>query len=135
LVKARISAAELGYYITETKQEEREVKRQTSKGRKGKNASQQVKTTTITPVLSLPKGETWHSFFGNEDADRGMGINFCDFIYFACLYRCANCHTILFKPLKCDKCMCVAYCSLECQKQHYKIHKKYCKKIRLFMIY
>ena len=35
------------------------------------------------------------------------------------------------KLLKCSGCLCVFYCSKECQKSNWKIHKEQCKYLRI----
>ena len=42
---------------------------------------------------------------------------------------CANCNAIANKEpyKKCAKCKCAAYCSKECQKKHWPVHKTVCK--------
>jgi hypothetical protein len=46
---------------------------------------------------------------------------------------CANCYvlekTLHEKLLKCGQCRLIKYCSRECQREHWKAHKKQCKKV------
>ena len=44
-------------------------------------------------------------------------------------YCCENCKifTYVYKYLICGKCKSIRYCSIECQKSHYKNHKNQCK--------
>jgi hypothetical protein len=46
---------------------------------------------------------------------------------------CANCYvlekTLDRKLLKCGQCRLIKYCSPSCQKEHWKVHKKQCKKV------
>jgi hypothetical protein len=48
---------------------------------------------------------------------------------------CANCYvlekTLHDKLLKCGQCRLIKYCSRECQREHWKAHKKQCKKVAL----
>ena len=44
------------------------------------------------------------------------------------LKQCAFCNKQLHKLLRCGRCKKVYYCSVQCQKPHWKIHKKICKK-------
>lgn len=41
--------------------------------------------------------------------------------------KCANCYKPLDAPKRCGKCKSVFYCSGECQKDHWKVHKEACK--------
>ncbi|EGC40115.1 hypothetical protein DICPUDRAFT_52183 [Dictyostelium purpureum] len=42
------------------------------------------------------------------------------------LYKCWSCKLTLIKPLICGYCKTVAYCSKECQKDHWLVHKEQC---------
>jgi hypothetical protein len=46
---------------------------------------------------------------------------------------CANCYvlekTLDKKLLKCGQCRLIKYCGPNCQKEHWKVHKKQCKKV------
>lgn len=39
---------------------------------------------------------------------------------------CSNCNTLLQKPKRCSGCNRVCYCNMNCQKTHWKKHKKNC---------
>ncbi len=41
---------------------------------------------------------------------------------------CKSCHTRMDKILRCSQCKKVYYCNIECQKKHWKQHKKKCLK-------
>eukprot|EP01083_Nonionella_stella_P114667 339315_1 len=41
---------------------------------------------------------------------------------------CAFCSQHSEKPKRCSRCQSVWYCSVECQRPHWKVHKKLCKK-------
>ncbi|KAG2150703.1 uncharacterized protein EDB93DRAFT_330431 [Suillus bovinus] len=43
--------------------------------------------------------------------------------------QCSQCQLALEKPLKCAKCKGVWYCSKECQKKHWPIHKPRCHEV------
>ena len=125
-MKSRITAAELGYYITETAPEEPEPRRTPAKGRRRKGG-QAPPPQKAPPIITLAQDAVWHSVLGADDARRGMGCGVSDSFWFVQLYRCANCRTVLFRPLMCGDCMAVAYCSLVCQRQHWKVHEPYCR--------
>lgn len=42
------------------------------------------------------------------------------------LYRCWYCKRTLLKPLQCAQCQSIAYCSKECQRDHWPTHKTQC---------
>ena len=46
--------------------------------------------------------------------------------------RCHNCHTTSGDVRKRSRCKKVVYCSRECQKEDYKLHKKICVQIPSF---
>jgi hypothetical protein len=41
--------------------------------------------------------------------------------------KCCACHIPIKKVLICSRCMCAKYCSKECQKSNWKMHKPNCK--------
>ena len=43
--------------------------------------------------------------------------------------KCAFCGKLLQRPKHCGRCKLVYYCSIECQRPHWKKHKKTCKKL------
>eukprot|EP00730_Choanoeca_flexa_P004840 TRINITY_DN11819_c0_g1_i1.p1 TRINITY_DN11819_c0_g1~~TRINITY_DN11819_c0_g1_i1.p1 ORF type:complete len:327 (+),score=58.43 TRINITY_DN11819_c0_g1_i1:1-981(+) len=43
--------------------------------------------------------------------------------------RCATCGVVLDKPLRCSRCKTSIYCNKECQKQHWKEHKRLCRPV------
>jgi len=43
------------------------------------------------------------------------------------MQRCANCAAIVSKANCCSRCHCTYYCGRECQRAHWKTHKKECK--------
>ncbi|KAG2150695.1 uncharacterized protein EDB93DRAFT_1141586 [Suillus bovinus] len=43
--------------------------------------------------------------------------------------QCTQCQMILEKPLKCAKCKSIWYCSKECQKRDWPIHKTRCREV------
>jgi tetratricopeptide (TPR) repeat protein len=45
--------------------------------------------------------------------------------------QCANCGDYDIKLLKCARCVLVIYCSKECQKQHWTVHKSKCIPLHL----
>jgi hypothetical protein len=50
--------------------------------------------------------------------------------------KCLNCSSYGGeggKLLKCSGCLCVFYCSVECQKSNWKNHKSECKYLRIIM--
>lgn len=54
--------------------------------------------------------------------DIGVNIVCCYFM------ECQNAHKVGYKaPLKCGNCGTARYCSKECQRAHWKIHKAFCK--------
>ncbi|KAF1949232.1 hypothetical protein CC80DRAFT_279229 [Byssothecium circinans] len=42
---------------------------------------------------------------------------------------CAQCQASPSSLKQCNKCKSISYCSKECQKAHYKMHKKECAKL------
>ena len=42
------------------------------------------------------------------------------------LYLCANCATCEGELQKCSRCRSVSYCGRECQRSHWREHKKFC---------
>lgn len=47
--------------------------------------------------------------------------------------RCSNCGTKEKKLMRCERCRTARYCSKECQKKHWKVHKKRCKKKKIVL--
>lgn len=45
------------------------------------------------------------------------------------LIQCTQCETKMEKPRKCSKCRSVLYCSQECQKKNWPIHKRICHQV------
>ena len=41
-------------------------------------------------------------------------------------WKCDNCRIILDNPMTCSKCKAATYCNLDCQRSHWKEHKKVC---------
>lgn len=48
------------------------------------------------------------------------------------LYRCWACKRTLLKPLQCSRCKSVCYCSDNCQRLHWRVHKQVCTEGGLF---
>ncbi len=46
------------------------------------------------------------------------------------LYRCWYCKRVLLKPLQCGQCQSIAYCSKECQRAHWHVHRSACADVR-----
>ena len=43
--------------------------------------------------------------------------------------KCSNCLSYDKKLFACSKCLCAKYCSKQCQKNHWKLHKMICNEI------
>ena len=41
--------------------------------------------------------------------------------------KCASCHKVSHEAKKCSGCSVVYYCDRECQRNHWKIHRNFCK--------
>lgn len=73
--------------------------------------------------------ESLLGFWGDHPASISILIHF--FAFMAYLERdtaCASCGFVLHQPQRCSACQSVAYCSVACQRAHWKAgHKKSCK--------
>ncbi|GAM29245.1 hypothetical protein SAMD00019534_124210 [Acytostelium subglobosum LB1] len=85
-----------------------------------KGSSKQANQKLMNDMLALLSynNNTISERNGRGEGDAYLGVQ---------LYRCSCCKQTLVKPLICGYCKTVAYCSKQCQHEHWVTHKDSCK--------
>eukprot|EP01112_Ceratiomyxa_fruticulosa_P011072 TRINITY_DN2979_c0_g1_i1.p1 TRINITY_DN2979_c0_g1~~TRINITY_DN2979_c0_g1_i1.p1 ORF type:complete len:684 (+),score=109.95 TRINITY_DN2979_c0_g1_i1:105-2156(+) len=113
ILNMRILGRRVGYFINNVLKE-----------------SQSLGTDLFLPKKPPRKGQstasdTSSSSVGGKYFDT-TGVGLADMLVGLHLYRCWQCQRILLKPLECSACKSVVYCSRECQKDNWRVHKTQC---------